>query len=546
MMVSSLLAFNACTKDGAQGPAGPKGDAGAPGAAGAVGPVGPAGAKGADGVTIRSGDAAPAASVGNDGDFYFDKTAKVLYGPKADGAWPATGTTLTGPAGPAGKDGKNGSSFLAGAEDPTDATGNVGDFYFSVKSSTLFGPKAEDGTWASVNKLPLGSAGAKVYYYNVGFSDVKEVANSKVFGQDIVATYPDYRIFSTYKVTADDLIRIKEYTGWGENREMAFETTNGSGDFLTSGRIPADAADLLANYSKGERFIYTADKSTVPAIFNLSQADIDQLTADPANFDYLTYAKVDPAILALGDGALGKTLNFANVKNISLNASTTKYTASYTAKIAFDLDKIVPNLEKNVQDGGLVVVRAKAYDPVTGALGASWTDLTAYRNQYTIAGVEYGPGLKTTEALGAPYDILGLQANIAQFGGTATAAGAQVVTVDPAKTVMKQGSFSYEYTIASGDASAATTMSLNPSNGSSYYSTIGGHLTATPASILDLTTGILTIQQNDKGKPANFFTGKPLRLISVTVLNAETVAAAQKAGINIEDADALERFISKR
>jgi hypothetical protein len=528
MMVSSLLAFNACTKDGAQGPAGPKGDAGAPGAAGAKGEVGPAGAKGADGATIRTGDAAPAASLGNDGDFYFDKTAKVLYGPKAAGAWPATGTSLTGPAG------KDGSSVLFGAGVPTEADGKVGDFYFSTDKSTFYGPKAEDGSWATGNQLPLGTGGAKVYYYNVGFSDVKEVANTKVFGQDIVATYPDYRIFSTYKVNADDIIRIAQYPGWGDNRVMLFEANPGDGNFNVE---PADAT-ALGNIPAGTRFIFKADDSKVPAIFNLSQADKDRLTLNPANFDYLLNAKADPATIALG-----KDLNFANVKNIGLTASTTKYTVNYTAKVAFDLDKIIPNLEKNIQDGGLILLRTKSYNLTTGALDANWdvTTLANFRGTYTIGGVEYGPGLKTTKVDAATnVNILGLGASLGQIGD-ATKVGTQVVTWT--KTTSKQGDFSYEYNIASGDAGTGT-LNVNPA-GTSYYSTVGDHLTASTGVTLTA-AGDLTLKTNDKGQAPSFFTGQKLRLISATVLNAETVAAAKKAGINLDDANALEQFISKR
>ena len=49
MMVSSLLAFNACKKDGATGPAGPAGATGPAGAAGAVGPQGVPGVPGTPG-----------------------------------------------------------------------------------------------------------------------------------------------------------------------------------------------------------------------------------------------------------------------------------------------------------------------------------------------------------------------------------------------------------------------------------------------------------------------------------------------------------------
>jgi hypothetical protein len=51
---------------------------------------------------VLNGTGAPAASVGHDGDFYLDTAADVLYGPKAGGTWPATGTSLAGPPGPAG------------------------------------------------------------------------------------------------------------------------------------------------------------------------------------------------------------------------------------------------------------------------------------------------------------------------------------------------------------------------------------------------------------------------------------------------------------
>lgn len=539
MMVSSLLAFNACTKDGAQGPAGPAGPTGTAGAAGAVGP---AGAKGADGTTILSGTAAPAASAGKDGDYFFDKTAKVLYGPKAAGAWPAEGVTLTGAAG------KAGSNFLAGTAAPTDATGAVGDFYFSTDKSTFYGPKAADGTWTAVNQLPLGGAGAKVYYYNVGFSDVKEVADSKVFGQDIVATYPDFRIFSTYKVTAEDMIRVAQYPGWGDNREMAFETAPGNGVFTN---IPADGAALQA-IDLGTRFIFTHDTNKSPAIFNLSAADKVQFgTSDPNAFDYLINAKADPATIALG-----ATLNFANVKNIGLVTSTTKYTVNYTAKVAFDLDKIIPNLEKNIQDGGLVILRSKNYNLTTGALDATWDGtpgapgaLAGFRGTYTIGGVEYGPGLKTTAVAAATnVNILGLGASLGQIGDVAKV-GTQVATWT--KTTSKQGDFSYEYSIVSGDAGTGSINTNFKADGvtpigTSYYSVTGGHLTSTPTTILNSTTGVLTLKTSDKGQAPSFFTGQKLRLISATVLDATTVAAAKKAGINLEDANALEQFASKR
>ena len=93
---------------GAIGPAGPKGDTGATGPAGNTGPAGPTGAPGppgsqgpagANGNTVLNGTGPPGVLVGNDGDFYLDTAADVLYGPKAGGTWPVNGTSLAGSPG---------------------------------------------------------------------------------------------------------------------------------------------------------------------------------------------------------------------------------------------------------------------------------------------------------------------------------------------------------------------------------------------------------------------------------------------------------------
>jgi hypothetical protein len=120
---------------GPAGPAGPIGNTGPAGQAGAPGPTGPAGPQGpigntgppgpagANGNTVLNGTGAPPASVGNDGDFYIDTAADVLYGPKANGSWPAAGVSLagasgaTGPQGPAGPQGPPGPAGAASSLD---------------------------------------------------------------------------------------------------------------------------------------------------------------------------------------------------------------------------------------------------------------------------------------------------------------------------------------------------------------------------------------------------------------------------------------------
>ena len=53
------------------------------------------GQDGADGASLLHGTGAPAGALGRDGDFYFDKAAATIYGPKLAGAWPA-GSAIRG------------------------------------------------------------------------------------------------------------------------------------------------------------------------------------------------------------------------------------------------------------------------------------------------------------------------------------------------------------------------------------------------------------------------------------------------------------------
>jgi Collagen triple helix repeat (20 copies) len=171
---------------GAAGPEGPKGDTGAQGPAGDTGPAGPAGPVGAPGVpgspgpagangnTILNGTGAPAETLGNDGDFYLDTAADVLYGPKAGGTWPVNRTSLvgnpgtTGPAGPAGPQGlagpqgpagTNGNRILNGTGAPPSGLGNDGDFYIDTAADVLYGPKSS-GTWPTPGTSLAGPPGA--------------------------------------------------------------------------------------------------------------------------------------------------------------------------------------------------------------------------------------------------------------------------------------------------------------------------------------------------------------------------------------------------
>lgn len=104
----------------------------------------------APGNSLLNGSAAPSPAIGANGDFYLQTTGSsvTLFGPKADGAWPGTGTSLVGPEGPAGQPGTggtDGATILAGAGQPQAIDGVAGDFYFDIASATLYGPRTASG-----------------------------------------------------------------------------------------------------------------------------------------------------------------------------------------------------------------------------------------------------------------------------------------------------------------------------------------------------------------------------------------------------------------
>jgi hypothetical protein len=113
---------------GNTGPAGPVGAPGPTGPAGPAGPIGntgPPGPAGANGNTVLNGTGAPPSSVGNDGDFYIDTAADVLYGPKANGSWPAAGVSLVGSPGTTGPQGPQGPAGPQGAQGPPGTAGGL-------------------------------------------------------------------------------------------------------------------------------------------------------------------------------------------------------------------------------------------------------------------------------------------------------------------------------------------------------------------------------------------------------------------------------------
>ena len=123
---------------GPAGPQGPQGIQGIQGVAGSTGATGPQGIQGAagtngtngtnglDGKSVLNGTSNPSPADGANGDFFINTTTNTIYGPKASGAWPSTGTNLVGPAGPAGINGINGLDGAVGPQGPQGIQGLAG------------------------------------------------------------------------------------------------------------------------------------------------------------------------------------------------------------------------------------------------------------------------------------------------------------------------------------------------------------------------------------------------------------------------------------
>lgn len=628
-VIASVLVFNACKKEeGPQGPAGPAGPQGPAGAAGPQGPVGPAGAKGADGTKILTGTTAPGASTGANGDFYFDSASKTLYGPKAAGAWPA-GTSLEGAAGTdgaKGDKGDKGTQFLAGAGVPAAALGNEGDYYFDTTNSVFYGPKsATVGSEWVTNVFPIGAAhAAKTYYLSGALNNVAQV--SRVVGHKATVTYPhagpgDEIQAVGVKYNAKDLERRSSYPGWNDNREMIFETVPGSGvfDLIPQDGLPATwgvtannpGGNAASPFRVGAKFRFTQNFTYPTAEFILEAEDIDRATmANGAYFDAYTYAKIIDGVGGR-NVAVGETMYFFRTKNVTITNDPSAFSATYTASTSFNLNNIpgLGNKIESYKQDGKVFLKYRYVNPVTGAPRfeaapsvGGWVDLTDYINGYTVAGATYGPnGVYTTTAssnvagvnpfataLYNPRAAVGGAGFLGDAGMTLTVSPNNVLTrhhsvapaVNPRPQVTNNGQFTFHWDIVSGNNIAGATTNvpfgpitltnpngvLNPVGTSwngTYIMTPGAtiahwiprvfadtyykspSLTAsvgTTGAVFNAANGNIAMIQHIGGQEASYFQGKQIIQLQVFVVPGDIVAQAEAAGLNVNNPEALSNF----
>jgi integrin beta 8 len=120
--------------------------------------AGARGAPGLDGLSIITGDGVPSLELGKPGDSYLDLLSGDLYSPKSETSWGNAVRNLTGPQGIAGPIGPSGKAFLSGYQAPADSLGDNGDSYFCQQNASIYGPK-QNGTWPQSPTSIVGPPG---------------------------------------------------------------------------------------------------------------------------------------------------------------------------------------------------------------------------------------------------------------------------------------------------------------------------------------------------------------------------------------------------
>lgn len=198
----SALILSGCSKNGDAGPQGEKGEQGI---------------AGVDGSTLLSGNGTPAATLGKNGDYYLDKTAVAIYGPKTASGW-GSATSLKGETGNNGANGADGSKILSGTDVPSPTLGTIGDFYFDTQNIAIYGPKTTSGWGNPVSlKAPEANGVTTLLYRNHAFqsvvrsvqqdtywqSQIQQLENDKASAESSIASYQQQYDQNVANINAD-------------------------------------------------------------------------------------------------------------------------------------------------------------------------------------------------------------------------------------------------------------------------------------------------------------------------------------------------------
>ena len=150
LFMAAALLLIGC--EGAAGPEGPQGQ---------QGPAGPVGPAGEDGSVMYAGPDAPTSDIGQEGDYYLNTTTGEYYGPKDSNGW---GNPIIVLMGEDGEDGADGSQIYSSNGAPDASLGEEGDYYLDKSSYDLYGPKTAGG-WGSPINIKGADGNANVTRY---------------------------------------------------------------------------------------------------------------------------------------------------------------------------------------------------------------------------------------------------------------------------------------------------------------------------------------------------------------------------------------------
>jgi hypothetical protein len=236
------------------------------------------------GSILYIGSTLPSLSLGAVGNFYLDVTNGMVYGPKTATDW-GKGYPLKGPIGDTGPAGAAGSKIYSGTGAPDPTLANVGDYYLDKAASMLYGPKTATGWGTPLSILglqgPQGPAGpqgppgnANVLTTVFTITNSQWLWNSQYEFQTSPSSYTEY--FTRYcdnsvpsitqNVLDDGMVLVYFTPNTSNNTNqwapLPYEFTDGSGNFNYEIAYETNVGTVRLHYF----FVQLVASATIPVL----------------------------------------------------------------------------------------------------------------------------------------------------------------------------------------------------------------------------------------------------------------------------------------
>jgi hypothetical protein len=146
---------------------------------------------GANFLAGNSGGVAPSNSIGANGSFFIDMSSGLVFGPKAAGVWPSSGGSITSSSS------ANTITGNSGGAAPSNTIGANTNYFLDMSSGLLFGPKAA-GAWPATGvavdpaNLIYGNSSGSAPSNSIGLNGdyFLDLSSGKVFGPKATGAWP--------------------------------------------------------------------------------------------------------------------------------------------------------------------------------------------------------------------------------------------------------------------------------------------------------------------------------------------------------------------